>query len=281
MSRAKHWCFTINNYDGHHESELRELGGRQGVQYLVFGRETGDSGTPHLQGYVCFESRRTLRQVRQLVRGAHLEKAQGTPKQASDYCKKDGDHEEFGQLPAGQGTRTDISKALEQAKTAGTLRQLIEEHGETFIKYPRGLATVRLLYAPKRDFQTLCTVYWGDTGTGKTKTAHEEAPQAYVHPGGPWFDGYDGDEAVIFDDYGGSEFKITYFLKLLDRYEMRVPVKGGYVQWLPRRVFITANYHPLDWYPNAKDQHRMALMRRLNVVTHFRESAEGIVQETE
>jgi hypothetical protein len=270
MPGAKHWCFTINNYDEDTaESDLRDLYGGGSVQYLVFGRETADTGTRHLQGYVVFESRRTLRQVRQAIRGAHLEKSKGTPLQASDYCKKEQDFEEYGTLPGGQGTRTDVQSTIEACKEAKTLREIIEEHGATYVKFARGFDKIRCLYTAGRTWQTEVYVYWGETGAGKTRKAWEEAPTAYAYAGQGWFDGYDGEEAVIFDDFGGSEFKITYLLKLFDRYPMRVPVKGGYVQWVPRRIFVTSNLDPDTWYPNAHAEHVAALKRRFKKVIHF------------
>ena len=270
MPGAKHWCFTLNNYTVDDEEALKELGEGDSVQYLVYGRETApDTGTPHLQGYVVFESRKTLRQVRGLVRNAHLEKAKGKPSQAADYSKKDGDFVEFGMCPGGQGSRTDIHEAWKAATEGATSKDLARDHGEAYIKFYRGLERVRQLMSEPRTWKTDVTVYFGATGTGKTKTAFESRPEAYVHPGGSWFDGYDRHDFVIFDDFGGSEFKITYLLKLLDRYPMRVPVKGSFVEWVPREVYITSNYAPEDWYPNAKDEHVAALLRRIETIIQF------------
>jgi hypothetical protein len=127
------------------------------------------------------------------------------------------------------------------------------------------------LYSGTRDWMPITKVYYGETGIGKTRRAFEEALSSpYVHSGGMWFDGYDAHEDVVFDDFGGSEFKLTYLLKLLDRYPMRVPVKGGFVNWVPKRIWITSNYSPKDWYPNAKDEHCRALRRRLEKVVRFR-----------
>lgn len=98
MSRAKHWVFTINNWSAEDDERLRRLANV--VPYIVFGYETGESGTPHLQGYVCFSQRLRLQQAKRFVgETAHLEVKRGTPKQASEYCKKDGLYFEFGSLP--------------------------------------------------------------------------------------------------------------------------------------------------------------------------------------
>ncbi len=64
--------------------------------YLVYGREVGDEGTPHLQGYVQFLRKLRLSGVRRLHAKAHWEVAKGSAKQNLEYCSKQGDVQEFG-----------------------------------------------------------------------------------------------------------------------------------------------------------------------------------------
>lgn len=109
-------------------------------RYLVFGREVGDSGTPHLQGFFILETKLRLRQVRLLagLQRAHLEVSRGSPQEASDYCKKDGDFDEFGELPSGQGTRTDFEQLKEWIKDqdpAPTRSDLAENFPSLYGRY--------------------------------------------------------------------------------------------------------------------------------------------------
>lgn len=114
---AKRWCFTINNYTDAEQLSLRNAGDT--FSYLVFGREVGESNTPHLQGFFILATKLRLRQVKQLagLGRAHLEVSRGTPQEASQYCKKDGDFEEYGSLPACQGSRTDFERLKEWIKS--------------------------------------------------------------------------------------------------------------------------------------------------------------------
>lgn len=153
---AKHWVFTLNNYTEDEYTSIRELFNSDLVEYIVVGRETGDSGTPHLQGYVCFRTRKRLSQVKNAVgQRVHAEKARGTPTQASDYCKKDGQYEESGALPNGPGHRTDIdaykSWVLQYYADNGrrpTERDIALEHSSLWLRYSSRLMSLRDMLCP-------------------------------------------------------------------------------------------------------------------------------------
>lgn len=272
-SGARHWCLTLNNYTEDDLAKYQAIGEkRDAIDYFVFGREKGDSGTAHLQCYVSFSRKQRLSQVKSIFGDrVHAEKAKGSPEQNKKYCEKEGDSFEYGNCPRGRGARTDLSAAIAAVKAGASRRILIEEHGIAYSRAHRVLGEAMLIYARTRDWAPVVRVYYGETGIGKTRRAFEETESSpYMHSGGQWFDGYDEHEDVIFDDFGGSEFKLTYLLKLLDRYPMRVPVKGGFANWVPRRIWITSNYSPKEWFPNAKDEHVKALFRRFTKVIRFR-----------
>jgi hypothetical protein len=100
MPGAKNWCFTLNNYTEDEENVIHSMYITGTITYLVVGREVGESGTEHLQGYIQFKKRLTLSQVKQQfgINRIHLEISRGTPQQAAHYCKKDGEFEEFGHM---------------------------------------------------------------------------------------------------------------------------------------------------------------------------------------
>ena len=89
MSRSRHWCFTLNNYN--EEDYALFLEPNSSLSYCCVGKEVGDSGTPHLQGFLSFSNARRLNGVTQAYfagRG-HWEISR-SPSKAADYCKKDG-----------------------------------------------------------------------------------------------------------------------------------------------------------------------------------------------
>ena len=97
---VKKWCFTLNNPTQGEKDLIAGVCDSEHVAYAVIGREVGDSGTPHLQGFVWFSDRKSMAQAKALISNrAHFEAAQGTPQQASDYCKKENDYDEYGAFP--------------------------------------------------------------------------------------------------------------------------------------------------------------------------------------
>jgi len=118
MSRSRNWIFTLNNYTDADVEQLRELGGGGRCLYLVFGRERGVGGTPHLQGYVRYPHAKLFSAVKHDVsERAHVQPARGTFAQASAYCKKELDFEEFGEGEPEQGRRTDLDRFREWITT--------------------------------------------------------------------------------------------------------------------------------------------------------------------
>lgn len=273
--RSKRWCFTLNNYVQADEERLRSHN-RSDVPFLVFGRESGNAGTPHLQGYIEFAERKTLQSAKAFIGPrAHLEAAKGNASQNINYCTKDGSYEQYGEANPVQGSRTDLAEAINLLSATRSLRDVADAFGPTFIRYSRGFERYQQLALDSpRNGSITVIVYTGKTGAGKTYRVHQQETDLWVYSSSGWFDGYMGQEAALFDDYGGHEFKLTYLLKLLDVYPMRVPIKGGFVQWKPRRIYITSNKSWGDWYTNIISEHVDALYRRLHIIVEFSETGE-------
>ncbi len=77
-----------------------------------------------------------------------------------------------------------------------------------------------------------------------------------------WFDGYDGEKYLLFDDYRG-ELSMGYLLQVCDKYPLRVEKKGATVAAEWERVYFTSNLPVELWYPYAADYEQKALWRRI------------------
>jgi hypothetical protein len=133
-SRGKNWVFTLNNYN---EDDVERLSNDNDlIEYIVFGKEVGESGTPHLQGFVQFKSRVRFSKAQSFIgRRAHIEIAKHIAA-AIKYCKKDGDFIEIGTQSAGAGKRSDLDEFKESVKGGvHSAKELREMHSEVFAKY--------------------------------------------------------------------------------------------------------------------------------------------------
>lgn len=269
QQRSKRWLFVLNNYTAEEESLVRDLESQQDiVAYLVCGKELGEQGTPHLQGYIELNSRRGMRHLKGLLgRRVHVEIARGSLQSNQDYCKKEGDYFESGTPIPSQGTRTDLLSVKEDLDAGMQEDAIAEKHFSAWVRYSQSFQKYRALKSAKdRSWKTKVFVLWGETGTGKTRYVYDQIgdnQRIWVPGDYEWFDGYTGQEIVLFDDFRG-EYPIQFLLKLLDRYPMSVKIKGSFTKWCPKKIYITSNVSPEDWYLNIDQRTRAALLRRID-----------------
>lgn len=266
--RSRTWCFTLNNYTAEEESQLL-TSLNHGVSYLIMGKEVGEEGTPHLQGYLELSNKKSMRSLKTLldVQRIHLEIRRGSQQQAIVYCKKEGNWSEEG-TPMRQGNRTDLAAIQEEIKEGKTESDIAENHFAQWVVYRRSFAAYRnLLRSRTRREPPQVIVLQGSTGTGKTRYAYEQDPELWSWPGGEWFDGYTGQRTVLLDDFRG-ELSFGFLLRLLDRYPLQVPVKGGFTAWTPEVIYITSNLSPTEWYPLLQESHE-PLLRRISEIKEF------------
>lgn len=84
---AKRWCFTLNNYT---EEELIIIGSKvpELCEKYIIGKEVGESGTPHLQGYIELKSKARPKGLFGIDR-IHWEVARGNRMDNDKYCSKE------------------------------------------------------------------------------------------------------------------------------------------------------------------------------------------------
>lgn len=192
---------------------------------------------------------------------------------------KDGEFTEFGKwVEGGQGTRSDLNDVSEMVLEGKSLQYIAKEAGPMFIKHSTGIMK-QMMYINKGkarpDIDVV--VFWGESGTGKTRKAIQIAERWskankgkpwYKHtPDKDWFDGYDMEEFVIIDDFN-CELNFTRLLQMLDRYSCTVGVKGATLPFVASHIIITSNLHPKDWY--AGERYNMGqLKRRIHSIKRF------------
>ncbi|AJD07498.1 replication-associated protein [Odonata-associated circular virus-19] len=242
------------------------------VQYIIVGKETcPETKREHLQGYCELDKKKTMAGIKKLFSddSLHIEARKGTQKEAIIYCQKEGNWKEAG-VQRKQGSRGDLDGARVMAVESGmravsrsmNMQQI--RVAEKFLSYNEEV----------RDWKPEVLWFWGDSGSGKSREARfiSHGLDTYVkNTGGKWWDGYDGHEVVIIDDFRDSWWALTYFLACTDRYEFQVEVKGGFRQLRAKMIIITSLFHPKYMYreAQAKGDTAYQILRRIDSVVHF------------
>ncbi len=271
--RSRNYCFTLNNYTDEEILFLEKLK----CKYIIYGKETGNEGTPHLQGFVIFNNAKSFTAVKKsLPQRCHYETCKGTPFSNFEYCSKDGNYTERGERPekVGQGNRTDMIEIKKAVAQNITLKKLLMN--DTIVnyqqlKYAEGLTKY---YENARNWKTKVTWFYGETGTGKSMKAYDYFLEKYhideiytAMDTAQWWDGYDGQPAVIIDDMRKDFMKFHVLLRLLDRYPYRIQTKGSTRQFVAKEIIITAPYSPQEMYDTREDIQQ--LLRRIDVIKEF------------
>lgn len=268
-SRLRNWCITLNNPTEEEITSMRScLATHSQFRYMVYQIESGENGTRHIQAYLELLSPirlETLKKISPLQR-AHLEPRRGTQQQAIDYCQKsetrlEGPWEIGIRATESQGHRRDLDEVRQLLISHTPLREIWDQHFATMVRYHRGVNVYRSLITPPRSWKTTVTYLYGEPGTGKSKWCLDNHPQAYWKQRGNWWDNYDGEDAVIIDDYYGW-LPFDTLLRLCDRYPLLVESKGGNLNFTSRHICITSNTLPSHWYRNISNIE--ALYRRID-----------------
>lgn len=251
---SKFWVFTLNNPGSNDVPKTWD-----GVEWATWQREKGESGTEHLQGYVIMDRRVRLPAMKKLSQTAHWEPRRGTHDQAKAYASKEDTRvagpwvEPEGAEPnVGQGKRNDLLELKRKLDQGAKEAEIAEELFPVWVKYYKVCSRYRMLKGVQRTWATETLVLWGPPGSGKSSKALElGGPEAYwlPKPAGQsaWFDGYEGQEVVVIDEFYGWIAR-DLMCRLCDRYPLNVETKGGVQPFLAKKIIITSNEHPVNWW---------------------------------
>ncbi len=241
--RGRHWCLTLNNPM---EDDGKFIEGV--MDYLIVGKEVGESGTRHLQMYVVFSKRKSLKQVKGFFPRSHIELMLGTPTQASVYCQKEGKYEEFGKLPktAAEASSVRCKRRWDEAYELAKAGKLEEIEKSCLVPYYHAFKRIEQDNPRKpKDLETVCGLwFYGKTGSGKSYKARKDYPDYYDKPLNKWWTGYRGEKNVIVDDIDSKQAPwIGSFLKRWgDRYSFPIEEKGGGKFIRPEKIIVTSQH---------------------------------------
>lgn len=238
----------------------------QGCQYIVGQlEEGGNTGYRHWQIMVAFERKQGLNGVRSVFGNFHAELSRSSA--ANSYCQKEetaiaGTQFEYGTKPFSRNVKKEWNSIWTSAKS-GDYESI--PASVRVINY-RTLRAITSDHIRCVGMERECFVFWGKTGTGKSRRAWEEAGlEAYCKdPRTKFWDGYQNEENVVMDEFRGG-IDVSHMLRWLDRYPVRVEIKGSSKPLVAKKIWITSNVSPVLWYPMLDEETLNALLRRMQI----------------
>lgn len=281
--KARHWVWTSFEED---QDGLLQPAFTEQMVYQVYQAEICPSSSRrHFQGYTEFKNTKSLAALKMALgfRSCHAERRRGSREQARDYAMKndtriDGEIpvEEGSWNPPCQGKRNDLLELRDACEKAKSLADIIadDDNVAALAKYGRFAERVFQAAARKRarPFRNVeVFIYWGKSGTGKTREPYELGAFKWECCKPEWWDGYDGEDILLIDEFYGFQMDSKRLLTILDGYQCRLPIKGGftYAQWT--KVYITSNKSPESWYDTESwtVDEQEAFDRRITEIKHF------------
>lgn len=279
------FVFTLNNYKAEDIQWLEVWFNSGRVRYLVVSKEEAPStGTPHLQGYVYLKGRGTTwNSMRNSLFGggrAYIAVAKGNPEQNERYVKKTRDCDEVANSEVfefGERPKTSKEKGEQEIDRYQRARQLCLEDNIDDVDadiYVRNYSTLKKIRDDAKLSKDLDDIdemdnhwFYGESGSGKSWTARNRYPYAYLKMCNKWWQGYAGEEDVLIEDFDKRHDVLVHHLKIWsDRYPFICEVKGSGVKIRPRRIIVTSNYHPEQIWTDSSDLE--PILRRFTM-THF------------
>jgi hypothetical protein len=271
--QSKRFTFTLNNFTDAEYKSLEDAFHLKKVSYVLFAKEVGSQGTPHLQGYLEVTKKKTFNGIRKALEIPRLALmvAKGNAKENLAYCSKENSPLVFG-APMIQGERTDIALVKDLIDQGKSMIEVANTDFKTYVRFKRSLEGYRTMVQNKTTYEkpkVVCNL--GKTGTGKSRFVYDnhEIESIWSWTDKHWFDNYELHEVALFDDFDGSDFSFRFLLRVLDRYPIQVPVKGGFVAWRPKVIYFTTNVHPKHWFPAQKLEDVEGLLRRFDLIKEF------------
>jgi len=264
----RNWLCTLNNPEASGETYLKGLYEHTGATYVCGQLEKGSEGTPHLQFFVNFQKTARISKITGYDKRVHCE-AVKVNNGADTYCMKTDTRVEgpweFGERPHKRNSKVDWDLIKAQAQS-GDLDSI---PGQIFVTHYPKLKQIAKDYMRLPEPTPHLKGIWfvGQSGCGKSKLARERYPDHYPKTCNKWWDGYQGQQAVIMDDFDPKIAQVMGSQKLkvwTDHYPSILETKGGGVAALYKWFIVTSQYSIEECFPDPEDQE--ALKRRFKVV---------------
>ena len=280
--QALNWAFTFYPQTDEDIEAVKALASAMPKPYarLAFGEELcPTTGKRHLQGYVCFATKRTRPTVQRLFprAGTNCAPVYSTVWHKEVYCSKDRqywtDGIDVGDCPENEEVLKGDAKTVEILRLAkqGAWKELEERFPAAYL-YQKGQlvrAFNDAIDAPDVRDGILDNVWiCGRAGNGKDKLARTMLDNPFVkNATNKYWDGYAGQAHVWMRDVGKSlaSFQDS-FKDWTDRYKFAAEVKHATMVINPQRMVVTSQFMPEE-IPGMDSETLEALERRFQFIS--------------
>jgi len=295
---VRYWCFTENKYPEALAPTIELEGLPPHITYLCGQLEVGEQGHLHFQGYCELDASQYVSWMKKnLSPTAHFEPRYGTQEEAIIYTQKidsalKNTWVSYGEPVKGsQGRRNDLLEIKAKLDEGATERTIAEEHFGSWVRYNKSFKQYVLLTSENNEPRVgpvKTTLIIGPSRSGKTTHVEDKLVEAglatrvdggirlgsevYIKtPQTSWWEGYNGEQCVVFEDFRANDMRLHQFFQLTDPFRRpghTVPIKGGFVPLKADTFFVTTGVHPIDLWKSTRTSDRDwgMLKRRLTKV---------------
>ncbi|GBL96609.1 Tubulin delta chain [Araneus ventricosus] len=189
---------------------------------------------------------------------------------AKEYCKKDGDFEEYGRLPDSQH-RSDAFAAILASAEEGDVESIKRYYPGRYIRYKGNiLSSVTFRTSDLGNSCGVCIC--GPPRCGKDAGVRRLG-NLFSKPVNKWLGGYRNEKFVLLSDIEPSHSAwLGYYMKIWsDRYPFHAEIKGASMLIRPIKIFCISNFR-LDYVFSG--QVLNALQARFNVFDQYDKTVE-------
>ena len=275
--KKRHYCFTINNYGTKELKQFQKVAkSLEKHGYICYGLERGEKkDTPHIQGYIQLKNSQRFRFLHKYfnlkredgkLHRFHIEATNGSAVQNKDYCAKEGQFFEHGEMIMSKGQRTDMEAlrmlVMENPQNAN---EIIREHCTNLQQIKFVESWSRYQFKP-RDKENPPVVLWifGATAVGKTRLVCDTFEDVCIVSDCKWpGTGYFQNECILFDDFRAKDMDFNLLLRVTDRFKVDLAVKGGSIPLNSPHIIFTAPISIEHMYRNEFGEDVKQLLRRV------------------
>jgi hypothetical protein len=235
------------------ERILDSLKEKAPVLRYIIASELHEDRTPHIHAFVHFERRLDFKKAQCFdFDGYHGKYETVRDKyRVMKYVSKDGNY--ISNFDIEEKEKSFLNKkrdlSAEIMKGEKQLHEIVSEQPELLFGYKKLYEDITLFNLHRKPATNYlkrdCLWIWGEPGTGKTTWARHIPGSKYMKAQTKWWDGYQGEDVVVLDDFDLKGECLSHYLKIWsDNWSFNAEIKGSSIKPSYTKFIITSNYHP-------------------------------------